>query len=148
MLIRRAVGSGVVVVRGRLHGRGSITLRCASGAQSAVQRASGARSGACSGAERSKALCALVDLAHLRVLAWEAGFACAAPLACSFTFLGDGSFLFVVALHSIGRWAISSLACPHRSLDHPEGVSSSVERCHANSKDASTITPTIFFPRA
>ena len=65
------------------------------------------------------------------------------PLACGFTFLGDGSFLFVVALHSIGRWAISSLACPHRSLDHPEGVSSSVERCHANSKDASTITPTI-----
>ena len=47
-------------------------MRCASGAQSAVQRASGARSGACSGAERSKALCALVDLAHLRVLlAWH-----------------------------------------------------------------------------
>ena len=37
MLIRRAVGSGVVVVRGRLHGRGSIALRCASGAQRTSQ---------------------------------------------------------------------------------------------------------------
>ena len=54
---------------------GEEALRCAVRAERGAQRASGARSGACSGArsgaERSKALCALVDLAHLRVLAWR-----------------------------------------------------------------------------
>ena len=70
MLIRRAVGSGVVVslVARRLQS-GEVALRRASGARSAGQRASEACSRACSGAER---VCALVsDLARLRVLAWH-----------------------------------------------------------------------------
>ena len=126
MLIRRAVGSGVVVVRGRLHGRGSITLRCASGAQSAVQRASGARSGACSGArsgaERSKALCALVDLAHLRVLAWRGIVQLIAGVQLYFP-REDDDDMFICQTSRL-----------HLSLDHHMG-----SHCHAYNGDSNTI---------
>ena len=134
---------------------GEEALRCAvraeRGARASAQAERAAERAAVRVAERSGAkrcarllilrTCACwhgVALCSSSLRAREAGVACAAPLACSFTFLGDGSFLFVVALHSIGRWAISSLACLHRSLDHPVGVKSIVERCHANSKDQST----------
>ena len=118
---------------------GEEALRCAvraeRGARASAQAERAAERAAVRVAERSGAKrCA--RLLILRTCAcWHGVALCSSSLACSFTFLGDGSFLFVVALHSIGRWAISSLACLHRSLDHPEGVKSIVERCHANSKD-------------
>ena len=135
MLIRRAVGSGVVVVRSRLHGRGSVALRCASGARSAARKRSAQRGvqritqrSSQRSAQRSGARCACLSvfLRGTRVLV-GAGVECASPLSlqhCGFAALQaaaagaqlyfpreDVSFLFVDTLRSIGRWVLSTHAC-------------------------------------
>ena len=144
----------MVVVHVFLQWGGSVASRCANRARSAGQRASVARSRACSGsrsgAERAARACLLVFLRGTRVLV-GAGVECASPLSlqhCGVAALQaaaagaqlyfpreDVSFLFVDTLRSTGRWVLSTHACLHRSLDHPEGVKSSAVRCHANSKD-------------
>ena len=141
MLIRRAVGGGAVVVRHRLHGRGSFALRYASGARSAARKRSAQRGvqritqrSSQRSAQRCGARCACLSvfLRGTRVLV-GAGVECASPLSlqhCGVAALQaaaagaqlyfpreDVSFLFVDTLRSIGRWVISTHAHLCSSLD-------------------------------